>query len=67
VITQTIGIVITLVKPYWLHSIIFKTARQFPVSTMLIKLMKTNTAGYGHTKPYSIVATTVTLLEYYTM
>ena len=55
-ITQTMGIVITLVKPYWLHSIIFKTARQFPVSAMLMNLLKANTVGYGHTKPYSIVA-----------
>ena len=58
------GIVISLVKPYWLHSIIFKTARQFPVSAML---MKTITVGYEHTEPYSIVATMVTFLEYYTM
>ena len=61
------GTLITLVKPYWLHSIIFKTDRQFPVSAMLMKLMKANTVGNGHTMPYSIVATTVTLLEYYTM
>jgi len=61
------GIVLTLVKPYWLHFIIFKTARQFPASTMVTKLMKTNTVGYGHTKPYKIVATTVTSQKYYIM
>ena len=55
-ITQTVGIVIILVKPYWSYTIIFKTARQFPVSAMLMKLMKTNTVGYRHTKPHSIVA-----------
>ena len=59
------GIVITLVKLCWLHSIVFKTARQFPVSAMLMKLMKANAVGYGHTKPYRIVGTTVTSHKYY--
>jgi len=58
------GIVITLVEPYWLHSIIFKTARQFPVSAMLMKKI---TVGYEHTEPYSIVAITVTSHKYYIM